>query len=211
MEIYWSFTNTRPQSSWAAFFPRGFYHVISFYSRQVSHTLYSRSPLCHEFAVKMFASLVKMFTRSAHATPKIGTRLSGLEDSWWSSYGKNNLKSIFWLICVLTMLSASAGPVTGARDGGSVNPSDLQMIGNKQSNDVVQWHPRYLIFDIQLRLHHWIILKYWRSNSKYKSPGIYKLQILFKDIRHANSVIVLIRFIFELMISMSSHLLYYAW
>lgn len=52
------------------------------------------------------------------------------------------------------MLSASAGTVTGARDGGSVNPSDLQMIGNKQSNDVVQWHPRYLISDVQLRLHH---------------------------------------------------------
>lgn len=52
------------------------------------------------------------------------------------------------------MLSASSGAVTGARDGGSVNPSDLQMTGNKQSNDVVQWHPRYLIFDVQLRLHH---------------------------------------------------------
>lgn len=60
------------------------------------------------------------------------------------------------------MLSASAGTVPGARDGGSVNPSDLQMIGNKQSNDVVQWHPRYLIFDIQLRLYplnHFEVLK----------------------------------------------------
>lgn len=43
------------------------------------HTLYIPG---HGFAVKMFASLVKTFTHSAHATPKIGTRLSGLEDSW---------------------------------------------------------------------------------------------------------------------------------
>jgi len=85
------------------------------------------------------------------------------------------------------------GTVTGARDGGSVNPSDLQISGNKQLNDVVQWHPRGVaarVLEVEQQIEKYtgrityvVMLEGWcrfgvgdlSSNGSYKSARVTQL------------------------------------